>query len=178
VLEDDTMRGLVASCWRRLTGGAAGLAPPARAQSELARLALQPGERLLVLGLGRRPSPRALPAAVRATLVDPREERVSAWRLSPPPGVFAGDLFAMALDDLDFASGRFDSAVINVVLAGEADRGIVREAARVIRPGGRLLACTRAILGGLLMLRGWRRLYEAPAPDAASLRVVLLTRDE
>jgi SAM-dependent methyltransferase len=83
--------------------------------------------RLLDLGCGERPYSGDLPAGVRAVAVD------------VPAPASAADVWSLA-DALPFASGAFDTVLCTQVLEHVPDpAALLGEAARVLRPGGRLV---------------------------------------
>jgi ubiquinone/menaquinone biosynthesis C-methylase UbiE len=143
-------------------------------------LNLAPGQELLVLGLGPTPWRRALPSPLRVVLVDPRPDRILAWRRTVPRGGPSLELATMDLGDLDFASGRFDGTLLNLVLSEPADRRVLREAARVTRPGGRLLLCDRFLPGASAPDShpggSWRRVLETDSAAPPAYRVVLFEK--
>ncbi|MFH1566642.1 MAG: class I SAM-dependent methyltransferase [Gemmatimonadota bacterium] len=119
--------------------------PPVRAASEDRRLEamvrllqLQPGQRLLDMGCGSgwlAARCRARGAWVVATDIAPRGVAAVRRRFPPVSRLVAADVYHMPLRD-----GQFDAAVLSEVLEHlEAVEAAVAEAARLLRPGGRLL---------------------------------------
>lgn len=99
-------------------------------------LGLEPGERLLIIGCGTGADLQYVPPGVEvlATDLTPAMLRQAAARARP--GIELRLMDGMALDLPD---GSFDAALLHMVLEVIPDPvRCLREAARVLRPGGRL----------------------------------------
>lgn len=111
------------------------------------RLGLRGGERVLEVGCGTgnlwRENAERIPAGVSLTLtdlspgmLDDARKRLAA--LAPQPELRTADV-----QSLPFADASFDVAIASFMLYHVPDRGrALRELARVLRPGGRLLVGT------------------------------------
>lgn len=109
-------------------------------------LALQPGERVLVSGIGTGEDLPLVPAGVSvvgADLTPAMLVRARAKSAAAPP------LCVMDSRQLAFADACFDAVVLHLILAvmDEPERG-VREAARVLRPGGRIAVLDKFLPDG------------------------------
>jgi phosphatidylethanolamine/phosphatidyl-N-methylethanolamine N-methyltransferase len=102
-------------------------------------LSLEPGHRVLLAGAGTGLDLPFLPRDVRVTAIDVApamlarlRRRAASLRLHP-------DVRTMDARDLGFEPGAFDAVVLHLVLSvmPEPERGL-REAERVLRPGGRV----------------------------------------
>jgi ubiquinone/menaquinone biosynthesis C-methylase UbiE len=133
-------------------------------------LDLRPGEDVLDAGCGtgaalaemRRRGVRSLTGVDRsATMLE-----MARGRLGDRVTHMLGDLTAMPLPDR-----VFDAAlVLNVLYFDDAQRSIVRELHRVLRPGGRLVAYVthaRTMDGWAFTREGLHRLYDADTLRAA-----------
>jgi ubiquinone/menaquinone biosynthesis C-methylase UbiE len=110
------------------------LHPQRRRSFEL--LALRPGERLIVIGCGTGADLPLVPAGVQtlATDLTPAMLRQAAKRARPDMALRVMDGLALDLPD-----GSFDAAVLHMVLEVIPDPArCLEEAARVLRPGGRI----------------------------------------
>jgi phosphatidylethanolamine/phosphatidyl-N-methylethanolamine N-methyltransferase len=103
------------------------------------RLALAPGNRVLIIGAGTGLDLPHLPAGVRTVAVDVTPAMLSrlrrrAERLGLDVEAHTMDARALAFDD-----DAFDAVVMHLILAvmPQPELGL-REAARVVRPGGRI----------------------------------------
>jgi ubiquinone/menaquinone biosynthesis C-methylase UbiE len=136
-----------ASAWRRTRytllapfydlGAAAHVAWRARAVD---LLALRPGERVLVVGVGTGRDLDLLPPEVRVVAVDlvPAMLRRARARVRAGGGR-AIDFRVMDGECLEFRTGSFDAVLLHQVLEVAArPAACLREAARVLAPGGRL----------------------------------------
>lgn len=104
-------------------------------QRSIAVLALRPGDRVLVPGVGTGEDLRLMPAGVSVVGADLTPAMLGRARAK---GV-ATPLCVMDSRRLAFADASFDAVVLHLILAvmDEPGRGL-REAARVLRPGGRI----------------------------------------
>jgi SAM-dependent methyltransferase len=135
---------VAADAYDRFMGRYSALLSPQMA--DLARLG--PGQRALDVGCG----PGALTAELVARLgpgavaaVDPSEPFVAAARRRHP-GV---DIRPASADDLPFGDGAFDAALAQLVVHFMPDPVAgIREMARVVEPGGRVVACVWDFAGG------------------------------
>lgn len=118
--------------------GMAVILRPAR-RAALDRLALQPGERVLIVGCGTGLDFDHLPSGVHVTGLDVspgmlQRARARAARLGLPADLREGDARA-----LPFADAAFDVVILHLILAVAPDPELVaRESARVLRRGGRV----------------------------------------
>jgi len=114
----------------------AGFRPQRRRSLEM--LDARPEEHVLIDGCGTGADLEFLPAGVRVTATDltpamVERTRHRAQRLGGPV-----DARVMDAQALDFADGTFDAVVLHLILAVVPDPvAAIREAARVLRPGGR-----------------------------------------
>lgn len=114
----------------------AGFRPQRRRSLEM--LDARPGEHVLIDGCGTGADLDFLPAGVHVTATDltpamVERTRHRAQRLGRPV-----DARVMDAQALDFADGTFDAVVLHLILAVVPEPvAAVREAARVLRPGGR-----------------------------------------
>lgn len=110
------------------------LHPQRRRSVEL--LALQPGERLLIIGCGTGADLPFIPAEVEVLATDLTPAMLRQARAHARPGIEYRRMDGMALDLPD---GSFDAALLHMVLEVIPDPvRCLAEAARVLRPGGRL----------------------------------------
>lgn len=111
---------------------------PARRQA-LRTLAVQPGQRVLVVGAGTGQDLDHLPASVEVTMLDLTPAmldlaRQRARRLGRTVTFVEGHAEA-----LPFADASFDAVVLHYIVAVVPDpQATIDEAARVLRPGGRM----------------------------------------
>ena len=173
--------GLWAVFYDVVVGGVGG----ARRRS-LACLAPRPGERILLVGAGTGLDLPHLPRHARYDAVDLtpamlRRARRRAERLGFPLAVTEASAAA-----LPFADGRFDAAILHLILAVVPDpAAALREVERTLRPGGRAVVWDKMLPAGgrpSLLRRGVHALthrhltgflFDLPATLAAapSLRV-------
>jgi phosphatidylethanolamine/phosphatidyl-N-methylethanolamine N-methyltransferase len=99
-------------------------------------LALRPGERLVIIGCGTGADLPFVPPEVEVLATDLTPAMLRQARAHARSGVDFRTMDGMALDLPD---GSFDAAVLHMVLEVIPDPvRCLREAARVLRPGGRL----------------------------------------
>ena len=103
-------------------------------------LAISPGERVCLVGVGTGADFQFLPEDTTAVGLDlSRAMLAKAKRKLPMPGRDISLQCANA-EDLPFADDSFDVAVLTLIVSVAGDgRACMREAVRVTRPGGRLL---------------------------------------
>lgn len=102
------------------------------------RLALQPGERLLIVGAGTGLDFPYLPPGLRVTAVDLSPSMlVRAAARASRLGIDA-DCLVMDAHWLELPSDSFDAVLLHLIFAVVPDpHATIQEAARVLRPGGR-----------------------------------------
>ncbi|HEV2855021.1 MAG TPA: methyltransferase domain-containing protein [Thermoanaerobaculia bacterium] len=99
-------------------------------------LALEPGERLVIIGCGTGADLPFIPADVQVLATDLTLAMLRQAQAHARPGIDFRVMDGMALDLPD---GSFDAALLHMVLEVIPDPArCLREAARVLRPGGRL----------------------------------------
>lgn len=105
-------------------------------QRSIEVLALRPGERVLVPGVGTGEDLRLVPAGVSVVGTDLTPAMLGRARAKSA----ATRLCVMDSRSLGIAATTFDAVVLHLILAvmDEPERGL-REAARVLRPGGRIV---------------------------------------
>ncbi|WP_420129870.1 class I SAM-dependent methyltransferase [Longimicrobium sp.] len=114
----------------------AGFRPQRRRSMEL--LAARPGERILVDGCGTGADLAFLPADARVVATDLTPAMVERTRLRAQALGRSVDARVMDAQALDFPDASFDAVVLHLILAVVPDPvAAVREAARVLKPGGR-----------------------------------------
>jgi ubiquinone/menaquinone biosynthesis C-methylase UbiE len=105
-------------------------------QRSIALLGLRPGERLLIVGCGTGADLPFLPEGIEVLATDLTPAMLEQARAHARPGIEFRVMDGMALD---LADGTFDAAILHMVLEVVPDPArCVREAARVLRPGGRI----------------------------------------
>jgi phosphatidylethanolamine/phosphatidyl-N-methylethanolamine N-methyltransferase len=110
------------------------LHPQRRRSLEL--LALRPGERLLIVGVGTGSDLPYVPAGVEVLATDLTQAMLDQAREHARPGIELRVMDGMALD---LPGGSFDAAVLHMVLEVVPDPArCLAEVARVLRPGGRV----------------------------------------
>lgn len=102
------------------------------------RLAMQPGEQLLISGIGTGLDLPAIPADVNVTGIDISAEMLQqAARKHSRASV---RLIQMDAQCLDLPSDSFDAALLNLIVSVAPDgQAVFQEAWRVLKPGGRLV---------------------------------------
>lgn len=116
-------------------------------------LALQPGERLLMVGAGTGLDLPFVPPGVAITAVDLTPAMLV--RLQAKARALGREVDARLMDaqELQFGDARFDAAVLHLILAVVPDPvRCLREAERVLKPGGRI-----SVMDKFLPPRGWAR---------------------
>lgn len=104
----------------------------------IALLALRPGERVLMIGCGTGLDLPLLPAEVRVTAFDLTPAMVQRTAARATQAVRAADTAVMNGQQVALADGAFDAVLLHLVLAVIPDPvACAREAARLLRPGGR-----------------------------------------
>ena len=106
--------------------------------------------------------------ASRVAAVDPSQPFVDSCRARVP----GADVRLGSAETLPFPSGSFEAALSQLVLSFVADAGrMVAEAARVVRPGGTVAACTFEANGFALARTFWQAAlrFDPAAPDDARL---------
>lgn len=99
-------------------------------------LALRPGERLVIIGCGTGADLPFIPGDVQVLATDLTPAMLRQAQAHARPGIEFRVMDGMALDLPD---GSFDAAILHMVLEVIPDPArCLREAARVLRPGGRL----------------------------------------
>ena len=122
------------SLWARHYDRVTRLHPQRRRSVEL--LALQPGEQVAVLGCGTGADLPYFPDDVQVLATDLTPAMLRQAQAHARPNIEYRLMDALALDLPD---GSFDAAVLHMVLEVIPDPATcLREAARVLRPGGRL----------------------------------------
>lgn len=110
---------------------------PGRATA-IRMLALQPGERVLLVGVGTGQDLPLLPAGVSAVGVDLSEPMLRRAERRLRESAAAVELRSGDAAALDMPSSSFDAVVLHLVLSVVPDpAAVVAEAMRVLRPGGR-----------------------------------------
>lgn len=101
-------------------------------------LAVNPGERVLIVGCGTGLDLELLPRHAAITAVDLTPAMVEKTRARAAALEMDVDARVMDAANLDFADGAFDCVILHLILAVVPDPyATIREAARVLRPGGR-----------------------------------------
>lgn len=145
----------------------------------------QPGERLLLPGVGTGLDLPDLPAGVRVVAGDLSQAMLAQARLKPCAASVAFQL--LDAHSLGLASHTCDAALLNLILSVVPDgRRAFTEAWRVVRPGGRLvifdkflpegdaLSPARQSIGRLIAALGTdpnRRLSDILGEQAAAIRL-------
>lgn len=103
-------------------------------------LSLQPGEKVLIVGVGTGADFPFLPAGVEATGIDLSPDMLAKARLKLPACRAAVKLIQGDAQALLVPENSFDAAVLNLILSVTPDgRACLRSALRALKPGGRLI---------------------------------------
>jgi ubiquinone/menaquinone biosynthesis C-methylase UbiE len=106
-------------------------------QRSIALLELTPGERVLLIGAGTGSDLSYLPEGVDVLATDLTPAMLARARQRARPGM---QLAVMDGQALDLPDGSFDAVILHLILAVIPDPArCLREAARVLRPGGRIV---------------------------------------
>jgi ubiquinone/menaquinone biosynthesis C-methylase UbiE len=109
---------------------------PSERRRSVELLALRPGERLVIIGCGTGADLPFVPREVEVLAVDLSPDMLRQARAHARPGIDFREMDGLALDLPD---GSFDAAILHMVLEVIPDPArCLAEAARVLRPGGRL----------------------------------------
>jgi phosphatidylethanolamine/phosphatidyl-N-methylethanolamine N-methyltransferase len=109
---------------------------PRERRRSIELLALEPGERLLIIGCGTGADLPFVPLEVQVLATDLTPAMIRQAEAHARPGIEYRVMDGMALDLPD---GGFDAAILHMVLEVIPDPvRCLAEAARVLRPGGRL----------------------------------------
>lgn len=107
-------------------------------QRSLEMLAARPGERILIDGCGTGSDLAFIPAGVEVTATDLTPAMVQRTRHRAQILGRQVDARVMDAQKLEFGDAAFDAVVLHLILAVVPDPvAAVREAARVLKPGGR-----------------------------------------
>lgn len=128
-------------------------------------LELQPGERLLISGVGTGLDLPMIPSGVDVSGIDisPEMLQQAEWKVSQANI----HLIPMDAQNLEFPDESFDAALLNLIVSVAPDgRAVFQEAWRTLKPGGRMIifdkfapenrpiGLLREALGGLFRLLG------------------------
>jgi len=102
----------------------------------IALLGLQPGERVLLVGAGTGADLPLIPAGVEVLATDLTPAMLDRARPRIRPGI---ELRVMDGQALDLPDASFDAVILHLIVAVIPDpAACLREAARVLKPGGRI----------------------------------------
>ncbi|MBI5297264.1 MAG: methyltransferase domain-containing protein [Chloroflexi bacterium] len=103
-------------------------------------LALQPGERVLIVGVGTGADLPLLPAGVEATGIDLSPEMLAKARLKLERCPASVKLMQGDAQNLTVDEASFDAVLLNLILSVIPDGGAcLRSALRALKPGGRIV---------------------------------------
>lgn len=171
---DSVNQAVYRSCapvYHRLSGA---LMQKARRRS-VELLALQPGERLLLPGIGTGLDIPNIPVEVRISGTDTSPEMLSIAREKACEGA---ELALIDAQDLRYPDSYFDAIVHNLILSVAPDgKKVCEEAWRVLRPGGRLVIFDKFLPGRSRMTSsrrtpGWIASRLAKAPNRRLLEIL------
>ncbi len=115
-------------------------------QRSIDGLRLEAGERLLIVGAGTGLDLPLLPAGLSVLATDLTPAMLARARPRAGPGV---ELQVMDAQRLELPDAGFDAALLHLVLAIVPDpAACLREAARVVRPGGRIAVFDKFVAEG------------------------------
>ena len=106
----------------------------------LEMLALQPGEKVLLIGVGTGADLPLLPTGVEATGIDLSPEMLAKARNKLPACRAAVELIQGDAQALLVAENSFDAAILNLILSVVPDgRACLQSTLRALKPGGRVV---------------------------------------
>lgn len=106
----------------------------------LEMLALQPGEKVLLVGVGTGADLPLLPSGVEATGIDLSPEMLAQARNKLPACRAAVELIQGDAQALLVAENSFDAAILNLILSVVPDgRACLLSTLRALKPGGRIV---------------------------------------
>ena len=139
---------MVSNRWNRVVYGAwapvydvlfSRISRPGR-QAAVAELALQPGQAVLLVGVGTGQDLALLPPGVHALGVDLSASMLAHARRSASASAAVVDLQQCDAAKLAVQTGSFDAAILNLVLSVVPDPvAVMQETSRAVRPGGRVV---------------------------------------